>query len=245
MKSKPILYKIIPALFITEPIFKMLAFKMNTGFSWETILYNIGSRSGLKDIFEFWLMFPLAGIIILKINKWNYYLFNLTLLYIIYRLMTFQEMDWPYYSKDPFLYNYVVVLISIAVITMTQLPYLRTLFFNPRLRWWETEKRYRTDIIANIIIGEKVIEGKMENISLSGVYIRVKENDYPQLDNEKENEEKVVFHLDQEKFKIKAKILRSEELDSGRGLGFRFLNIGFVQKMRLFIKIKKLKSYYR
>ena len=157
--------------------------------------------------------------------------------------MTFQEMDWPYYSKNPFLYNYLVVLISIAVITMTQLPYLRTLFFNPRLRWWETEKRYHTDIIANILIGGKVIEGKMENISLSGAYISLKQKDFPLLENE--NEEKVVFHLDHEEFKIGTKIYRSEELNNRLGLGFRFLNIGFIQKIKLFIKIKKLKSYYR
>jgi hypothetical protein len=243
VKSKPLIYKIIPVLFIAEPILKILAFKMNTGFSWETIIYNIGSRSNPEDIFEFWLMFPLAGIIILKINKWTYYLFNLTLLYIIYRLMTFQEMDWPYYSKNPFLYNYVVVLVSIGVITMTQFPFLRTLFFNPRLRWWETEKRYHTDIMANIFFGEKVVEGIIENISLSGAYIRVNRNDYPLVENE--NEEKLVFFLENDEFNIKAKISRSEELENGLGLGCKFLNLGIIQKMKLFTKIKKLKSYYR
>lgn len=243
MKSKPILYKVIPVLFIAEPFFKLLAFKINTGFSWETILYNIGSRSGLVDVFDFWLMFPLAGIIILKINKWTYYLFNLTLFYIIYRLMTFQEMDWPYYSKNPFLYNYVVVLISIAVITMTQFPYLRILFFNPRLRWWETEKRYYTDIDANILIGDKFIEGKMKNISLSGAYVIFQQKLVPTIENRNVN--KLVFHLDHDEFKLGTEISRSEELENGLALGLKFSNISFIQKIRLLKKIKKLKRQYR
>jgi hypothetical protein len=243
VKSKPLLYKVIPVFFIAEPLFKLFAFKINTGFSWETILYNIGSRTGPVDIFDFWVMFPLAGIIILKINKWTYYLFNLNLVYIIYRLMTFQEMDWPYYSKNPFLYNYVVVLISILIITMTQFPYLRILFFNPRLRWWETEKRYYTDIDVNILIGEKLINGKMENISLSGAYVRLKEKEVPNIENRNVN--KLVFHMNQDEFKLGAEISRSEELENELGLGLKFLNIGFFEKMRLFKIIKKLKSQDR
>ena len=44
-------------------------------------------------------------------------------------------------------------------------------YFNPRLRWWEAEPRYKIDIHAEIITGNAGLTGEILDISQSGFFM--------------------------------------------------------------------------
>ena len=75
MKNRPLLFILLALLHIFEPAIKIFYFKYVTGFDWVSIVENIFAIDNFKAIFEFWFLFPLAGICLLGVKKWHYPVF--------------------------------------------------------------------------------------------------------------------------------------------------------------------------
>ena len=172
MKEKPLIFKILLILFLIEPIIKIFYFKALTEFDYYVILSNLLSRTGLRDIFDFWLVFPIAGIALIKLRKWSYFIFISMMIYTIFSLMTYEKYTWPYNSETPFSYHYFIVGISIVSLILFLFPSIREPFFNKRLRWWETKTRFKTNIPCKIISSKGTFETKILNLSQSGAFLK-------------------------------------------------------------------------
>lgn len=208
-------------MLILEPLFKLLTFKFSTRFSWGVILSNLLSRTRFIDVIDFWFIFPLAGILLLKINKVTFIFFNLCLIYIIYTFFNFEPMSWPYYSVQPHLYSYVTLFLSILLLISFLLPDLRNPFFDQRLRWWESKARYLTDIKADLIMdSHESIKVTIVNISLTGALLRLEEKKPQNISSDR------AYHLEFEwknrKKIIPVSVMRFEEDDQFESLGVRF-----------------------
>lgn len=172
MKNKPLIFTIITILCLIEPLIKVLYFKAITHFDFLVIMTNLGARDSFKDVFDFWLVYPLAGLFLIKIRKWTYFAFMSLLIYIVYSIFTYEKYTWPYNSDSPFTYHYVVVAMACIVFFSFLLPTIREPFFDRKLRWWEPQTRYQVGINCSLKNENLVFSSEILNISLTGALLK-------------------------------------------------------------------------
>lgn len=172
LKTKPILFSLITSFCFFEPVAKLIYFKVTTHFEWSIIISNIFSRNSLLDILNFWLLFPIAGLTLLKIRVWSYCLFMMVMSYNIYSLVTYESFTWPYNNNMPHAYNLLLTLVCVGIIIAFCFPNIRKPFFDRRARWWEPQKRHdiflETELRTSTL---DTIHSVISNISSSGAFI--------------------------------------------------------------------------
>lgn len=106
---------------------------------------------------------------------------------------------WSYFAyiavmSVPFVYSFYswtqlqtlasgVILISfyavnVIIVGYFMLPNVRKLYFDPRMRWWETKPRYMTDFTGHVSVNGKDVTGHISNISEGGIFFQT-ENQIP------------------------------------------------------------------
>jgi hypothetical protein len=135
MKNKPFIFTLLSVLCLIKSLIKVLYFKVSTQFDFLVIFASLLARDSFREVVDFWLIFPIAGPLILKLRPWTYFALLGVLLYINYNIFTYERYTWPYNSDSPFFYNYAVALLSVAVFVYFLSPTVRQPFFDRRVRW--------------------------------------------------------------------------------------------------------------
>ncbi len=217
MKKKPLLFITIATLHFIEPLIKILYFKATTPFSYTTILSNIFSISGPKELFEFWLLFPIGGLALMGVKKWSYPVFVGVQVYSIYSHLTYQSFNWPYVSQIPFLSSLALLVINILIIGYFLLPSVREPFFNKGMRWWETKTRFHCHIpCLATLFSQRTAECEILNISETGAFLNVR--DFVEIGSMIQLDFKYNEHI----IKIDAHIASHHSFNHEKGLGVRF-----------------------
>jgi hypothetical protein len=126
---------------------------------------GILSRLYLTDI-AILSLYPLSAVSIYSVKKWGWYLFiGCALCLVAYNGYVF--------SLSP-RYNVVFLLLyNIAIALVAGIFFRRHIiapYFNPRLRWWETEPRYRIDIYAELVSEGRKLRVELLDISAGGCF---------------------------------------------------------------------------
>lgn len=171
MKNKPLIFTVLSVLCFIEPLIKVLYFKATTEFDFVVIFANLKTRNTFMEVVDFWLVFPLAGMLIMRLRKWTYFTFMGVLAYINYNIFTYEKYTWPYNAETPFLYNYVVALLSVGVFAYFLSPKVREPFFDRRVRWWEPKIRFNVDFSCKVQGPHLTFPSTILNISQSGAFI--------------------------------------------------------------------------
>jgi hypothetical protein len=171
MKNKPIIFSVLSSLCIVEPLIKVLYFKALTHFDFLVIFANISARNSFREVFDFWLVFPIAGLLILKLRKWTYFCFMSLLAYIVYNISTYERYTWPYNSDSPFMYHYLISLLCVGTFVYFLSPKVREPFFDRRVRWWEPKSRYHVQIMGKLQGSHLTFPTQILNISQSGAFL--------------------------------------------------------------------------
>lgn len=235
MPHKPLYFRVLCILFLLEPIVKLVYFKVSTDFSFLLILDNVLSRQSFYEIFSFWLAFPLAGLCLVKIRNWSYFIFLYLLIFNASILLTYDGHAWPYNSESPLLYHYVLFVLSIIVAMTFLLPVIREPFFNKKTRWWETRKRFKLQWTGAIFDEVEYHEVWIENISYSGVLLRstqplhIGENLY------------LRFSYGHFSLSLPIRIVRSHD-NEGVMFGASFCHLSLQEKIDLFLFIVHLEK---
>lgn len=172
MKNKPLIFTILTILCVIEPVMKVLYFKAVTHFDFSVILSNLLMRNSLREILDFWLVFPIAGLLILKLRTWTYFGFMGILSYVVYSILNYESYSWPYNSATPFLYHYVIVSIAAGVFLLFLSPKIREPFFDRRARLWESIERYPVRIQGALKEGSQFHQAEILNVSKTGAFVK-------------------------------------------------------------------------
>ncbi len=172
MKNKPFVFSLLSFLCLVEPLIKVLYFKASTQFDFVVILANLMARDTFREVIDFWLVFPVAGLLILKLRKWTYFTFLGVLLYINYNIFTYEQYTWPYNSDSPFFYNYAVALLSVAVFVYFLSPAVRAPFFDRRVRWWEPKARFAVNMSCKLQTSNLTFPSQILNLSQGGAFVQ-------------------------------------------------------------------------
>lgn len=172
MRNKPFIFTVLSVLCFIEPLIKVLYFKATTHFDFVVIFANLQARNSFMDVVDFWLIFPLAGLLIMRLRKWTYFTFLGVLSYINYNIFTYEKYTWPYNSDSPFMYNYVVAFLSVAVFVYFLSPKVREPFFDRRVRWWEPKTRYDVNLACKLQSSNLTFPSSIINLSQSGAFVQ-------------------------------------------------------------------------
>ena len=171
MKNKPLLFTVLSVLCFIEPVIKVLYFKAMTKFDFIVIFANLQARNTFMEVVDFWLIFPVAGLLIMKLRKWTYFMFMGVLAYINYNIFTYEKYTWPYNSDTPFMYNYIIAIASFTIFAYFLLPKAREPFFEKRARLWEVKTRYNVQISCKLQTSNLTFPNTILNISQTGVFV--------------------------------------------------------------------------
>ncbi|MCB0377773.1 MAG: PilZ domain-containing protein [Bdellovibrionales bacterium] len=169
MRRKPWSIIVLAFLHIVAPIGniafnailtkKPLAQYFAMAFSWAYLQVN-------------WYVFVLpivAGIAIYMCKKSSFYIY----LVAISALFVFSYSG--YLSKAgtiSLLPVIAVYLVNIGVVAFFMMPAVREIYFNPRLRWWESKPRYACDLRCFFGVNNKSQEGEIRNFSENGLFLK-------------------------------------------------------------------------
>ncbi len=215
----------ISILCIIEPLIKVLYFKAITHFDFMVIISNLFARDSFRDVFDFWLVYPLAGLLLLKLRKWTYFAFMTLLAYIIYNITTYEKYTWPYNSDSPFMYHYVVVIMAVMLFMAFLLPGVWEPFFDRRVRWWEPKVRYPAGINCALKNENLIFASEIINISLTGAFL--KDSSYFKVGDKLDLE----FSFLGKEVSVPVTVIHKHSLGGRHGYGVQFTFKSFKQNV--------------
>lgn len=128
--------------------------------------HSIFTRLFFTDIIILFV-YPVGGFVIYAVKKWGWYIFlGCSLILISYNIVV--------YFLNPRYNLFILLLLNITLAIVAGIFFRKHIiapYFNPRLRWWETEARYKIEINADIIVEHKKLSGDILDISNTGYLI--------------------------------------------------------------------------
>jgi len=241
MKKRPLLFVLLGILHLLEPIGKLLYFKWDTGLDWNIIIDNLAQMEGFKNIFDFWMLFPLGGIALLMVKAWTYPLFVGVQVYSVINHLLYEKYTWPYLSERPFLGAILLLSFNLLIIIYFSLPMVRRPFFDRRMRWWESRPRYGGEIpcLVELTGLHKSFTSKIFNISEGGAFVEK----VPGLSLGETV--KIKFSLHNFSFDLTGKIVNSHQINAIDGFGLQFFFTNTSERADIKKFIKELKKTFK
>jgi hypothetical protein len=159
--------------------------------------------------FEIFILPLILGSLILFTRKFGYYVVIVGSLYLVVRgVLVFIGSN----ETDPVfplvISNGLCLVVVATLLSSTN----RSIYFNPRLRWWETSPRYLVNFPASVTrVGAKPAKASIINLAVGGAGIETAESGF--LSNEVVDLE---FQNEGETFRLKSKIAWSNGGESGK-----------------------------
>ncbi len=120
---------------------------------------------------------------------------------------------------------------NILLVWYFLIPAVREIYFNPRLRWWEADDRYRADLPVTFKSQNEIQAGEIGNISIGGLFLKSKylPNDAEQIPLD--------FEFKGTKYHFTGEVIRHGNQDA-IGFGLRFQhNPGSIRLAKHLVKI--------
>jgi len=169
MKRKPWALIIIALLHIFSPIGNIIA---NSYLANVTVPIYVRALFSPEELFRtsIFLFIPvIGGFLIYSCKKWSYYLYMLLMtIPFIYSYNSWQSQP----NQNLGIYLIIFYLINLLVVGYFVLPQVRLVYFDPRLRWWETKPRYTAEFETDINWIDQNAKGEIKNISEGGIFIQ-------------------------------------------------------------------------
>lgn len=220
MNHKPWPLLILAFIHLIEPLSKIAFYSFFFTLSPYSVVSQVIENSTALQLFEFFLLFPIAGLAILAVKKWSLYVFALVQIWVLtinipYLIELYQTNQlWLFASFASF------TVLNISIVSYLLVPAVRIAYLDPRVRWWESKSRYNVNI--DCVIANKIV-GTIKNISESGAFIKsnnalVTSSNVP-LDFQFSSPS-INFHL-----KTNVLILHKFNVNNTEGYGARFIGL--------------------
>jgi len=115
-----------------------------------------------------WLVLPMAGVALYLMKPWSYILFGSVTVWSL-AVNQYNFIEYPeFFGTGSLALAYVFTFAMVVYFTQRN---VRLGFFDRRVRWWETPKRYRLDLPATVHIGDKEHQTQIKNVSTGGLLL--------------------------------------------------------------------------
>jgi hypothetical protein len=222
--KKPKSFYILATILLLEPLIKFIYMKMSTGLDVDVVVRTIMSIKGIQDNFEFWFMFPIAGIALIIERSWSFLVFAVIQIYCIYSYFTYEAFSWPYVAESPHKSAAFLIMVNFTLILYFLVPENRRPYWNKAQMLWRDTSRFQADLAVHFEHENDTVYSTITNISCSGAYFQA--SNKMQLGHQLN----LLFMLSGKERKISAQIKRAHHFESdnlyGYGLVFNNLTSG-------------------
>lgn len=235
---KPKSFYLLATLLLLEPILKIIFMKFSTDFSFEIVLRTVFSMEGIVSNFEFWVMFPLAGIALITERPWSFLVFICVQVYCIFSHLYYVEFTWPYVAASPHVSSSFLMFVNSAVILYFLVPENLRPYWNKSRMLWRDTSRYSTDLQAFFTFGTEKVNTTITNISGTGAYFKSSEKLHIGRVTQ------ISFIIGGKVYEFKAAVKRTHptDIDGVYGYGVCFVNLSQADKEMLKSYVGKLET---
>lgn len=240
MLKRPLILKLFALFLFIEPLLRSAFISIESEFSFQVVIQRSFALSG-SDVFNYWLLFPLSGVLILSVKLYSYLAFISIQLYSLFFHLNYEPYSWPYLSESPSMTAYALLCFNVFMMMYLLLPTSREIFFDKSLRWWERASRYTINEPCFVTFLDKEVHGKVMDLSFGGALL--------QLDDAIESGSviKIDFDILGKNIPLNGQIVRVIRDDEGKtryGAQFIFENLWQKLKLRLLmLSIAKVSDY--
>lgn len=168
MKQRPWPIIILTAFHVVAPVGNIL---INAWVSKINLFYYLRVIAAPENrlVLLIFTVVPLVGALLIYIcKKWSYWA------YIVLMTIPFGYSLMSYLKSATFTMTIALVvfyIINMLVIGYFLLPAVRRLYFDPRMRWWETKPRYKADFQCQVDYKGAQHWVEIKNISQGGAFL--------------------------------------------------------------------------
>ncbi len=227
-------------LHILEPIFKIGFHSFVNNISPFVLFQFELDHSTILTFIEEIALFPVAGILILLIRRWSYFLFLFIEAWIIF---INARSVIALYENGQYVMFYsavLITLINLLIILYFIFSTVKNSYHDPRLRWWESTPRYSVICKCKMsrVKYENFFETESINISESGILLK----NISDFDAGQKVEMEMTLLSDS--FFLRGDIVHKTTLPGNAvyGLGIKFVDLTSVQKTALRFKMRELEK---
>jgi hypothetical protein len=227
VKYRPWPIVLLAAAHILAPILNILYSSYLLGAGLHYYLFTTFSHGQTLSSICYFLGFPIAGLAIYKTNRWSYPIFLSVMVWALYA----NFLTWRAFPHQFGLSSMIGAdLVNLAVVSYFLIPAVRGVYFNPRLRWWETKPRYDVSFPGSLQMGGRAAPGVVQNIAEGGAFVE------SSIDVENRDLVELIFTEQSKEYKVEAVVVRVREIEP-RGYGLQFLHTpDSAQHMRFLIR---------
>jgi hypothetical protein len=230
MEYRPWPLVLLAVFHLSEPLAKVSFYSLFYGYNFLDIISYEVRNNNFLHIFEFFFLFPLAGLALYKVKKWSFPVF------IIIEIWVFVA-NWAYFGHLLATKQYVMLtclivfgVLNLLVVGYLLLPAVRIAYTDPRMRWWEAAPRYSIDIPCRV---NDEFDATILNISRTGAFFA--------LDSDLTLDKKTPLHFEHsgESFSCKGKVVHRFALSGRNGYGYEFGKLDSSSRKTLRSLLKK------
>ena len=170
MKHRPWSLVILSIMHFLAPFGNILinSFLMKISFIEYALL--LWTPANLIKSIVFILIPVLCAICIYSFKKWSYQVYILLMLCsFVYSFLSRHDDSNNFNLIILFLFYFL----NILVVSYFMIPNIRDIYFNSKIRWWESKPRYVVDLAVEIHQQDQYFFGKIKNISEGGFFIEI------------------------------------------------------------------------
>ncbi|MDP7319355.1 MAG: PilZ domain-containing protein [Bacteriovoracaceae bacterium] len=217
MKTKPLYLTLFPIF----AFLLALSFPLQIYYLYQTPLHDLAKIFSMLTPLNLLTMTTLilTSVLTLSLNKWVYKIVPLLLLTLF-----INNAVVGLYGTD---YTLAQVCVSFVLFALSLKPFykneIKAVIQNPRLRWWQTPKRYNMIKPLRISSEHFNIYSQSVNVSETGIFAEIQEKEL--LESLKVNDIVKLDIIDKDKITLEAKVVRvnSNHEVQPDGFGLHFL----------------------
>jgi Tfp pilus assembly protein PilZ len=230
LKEKPLSIKIIALLYVLAPLGNVL----------QIAYFNHWPLAGPRSVFNHFsfyewcilAVFPVVAFGIWRVTRWGY-VACLTFAGFLVLHNTYWYFTNQAYSP------YVVLLfqlVTFAIVGVFVQKHVMAPYFNPKIRWWENDPRYKVNLTAELRQEQKIQNCQILDLSVGGCFAQSKK-DYLLGDVVW-----ITLNLDQtHHFTCEAKVVWVKKQENS-GYGLMFTQVEKTESLKIKTLIKELQK---
>jgi hypothetical protein len=163
---KPVSIVLVGVFYLVAPVFNLVQIALVTGvgFVGPVTLWTVVGPYDWAVL----VAFPVVGWGMLSVRRWGWLAFMVFSVFLVGYNTAGLIVNQTYDVVLVMLFNVVLVLITFVFFRK----HLRAPYFNPRLRWWNTDPRYQVNLVAHVGIDTPgACEAEVLDLSASGAFL--------------------------------------------------------------------------
>lgn len=215
MKRKPWPLIVLTLLHLFAPVGNIVANAIFANVSIAVYTRALFHPDELLRTFIFLCIPIVGGILIYVCKKWSYYLYLVLMTFpFCYSYMSWQAQP----TVELGVYLIAFYLINLIVVGYFILPQVRQVYFDSRLRWWETQPRFKAEFETDFTWVDQKAKGEIKNLSEGGLFIET------DLKMPAQSRIDIDFKYKEKRYALKGEVIYSRSSGTRVGYGVSLVN---------------------